>query len=186
MLYIFDRISLLQNTNISSKYNCSCSVIPSVWAQSQSGSTLLCLGRGHREDMDRSLQASEPHVSLLTFASHTWCWACLPVCVCVCVFVSFHALFSQTLCEAAPSVSKFICHTSSGLVWSRGRLHTLFTCVTAETGLEVCVFMYVHRLTWSTYLSVCSSMILFLYVCVYTSTYMFALHTCAEEVCVHI
>lgn len=136
--------------------------------------------------MDRSHRASEPHVSLLTFASHTWCWACL------CVCVPFHALFSPSLCEAAPSVSKFICHTSSGLVWSRERLHTLFMSLTAETRLEVCVCLWVcfRLFTDSMYLIVfCSSLILFLHVRVYTLAYMFVLHTrvkkcaCIRNIC---
>lgn len=61
--------------------------------------------------------------------------------VCVCVHITFHALFSPSLCEAGPSVSKFICHTSSGLVWSRERLHILFMSLTAEAGLGRCVFV---------------------------------------------
>lgn len=112
------------------------------WAELQWSSSVLCLSRGHREDMDRSHRASEPHVSLLTLASHTWCWAC------VCVHVPFHALFSPSLCEAAPSVSKFICHTSSGLVQSRESLHTLFmqakgVCVRVREGQSVFISVYV-------------------------------------------
>lgn len=61
--------------------------------------------------------------------------------------VPFHALFSPSPREAAPSVSKFICDTSSGLVWSRGRLHTLFTSASAETRCVcVCVCCYLHTL----------------------------------------
>lgn len=67
----------------------------------------------------------------------------LSVSVCVCVHVPFHALFSPSLCEAAPSVSKFICHTSSGLVWSRGRQHTLFMSDCRNTAGGLCVYEFV-------------------------------------------
>lgn len=86
--------------------------------------------------------------------------------------VPFHALFSPSPREAAPSVSKFICDTSSGLVWSRGRLHTLFTSASAETRC-VCVLLFTYTVYWS----VCSSVILFLHLCVYTGAYMFVLLT---------
>ena len=104
---------------------------------------------------------------------------CVCPCVCPCVCVPFHALFSPSLCEAAPSVSNFICHTSSGLVWSRGSLHTLFMCLTAESRLEVCVCLWVcvWLFTYSMYLCVYTSVNLFLHVCVYTLAYMFVLLT---------
>lgn len=67
--------------------------------------------------------------------------------------VPFHALFSPSLCEAAPSVSKFICHTSVGPVGDRGKRHTLFMCLSRNTagGVRVCVFTpdYLHTArTW--------------------------------------
>lgn len=95
--------------------------------------------------------------------------------------VPFHALFSPSPREAAPSVSKFICDTSSGLVWSRGKAaHIIHVCVCRDT---VCVCVCVLLFTYTVYWSVCSSVILFLHLCVYTGAYMFVLLT-HEKVCV--
>lgn len=98
--------------------------------------------------------------------------------------VPFHALFSPSPREAAPSVSKFIRDTSSGLVWSRGRLHTLFTSASAETRWEVCVCVcvaiYIHCVLKC--LLFCDS--LPSSVCLHLGLHVCTSHTC-EKVCVH-
>ena len=103
-----------------------------MWVDLQPGSAIVCLSRGHREDIDRSHWASEPHVFSIRLPHQV---LSMPVCVCA----PFHALFSPSPCETVPSVSKFICHTSGGLVWSRGEPHTLLMAM-IETQLKVCAY----------------------------------------------
>lgn len=117
-------------------YNCNHSGV--MWPELQSGRAVVCLSRGHKEDIDRSHRASEPHVSLLTFASHTWCWVRL----CVSTYLFMPYLAHRCVKQRQVLASLFVTLAVAWYEAEKGCTH--YSCLTAGTRLEVCEFMSVR------------------------------------------